>query len=111
MPSIRIYGRSEVFPCNLTTTILNTLMKNGYPIATVCGGRAACGKDVIRIREGLQFTSPRREMELRRLAALAGAGEPAGEDIRLACQTYVRGDVVIEVFHVWKDGEAAVGSS
>jgi len=111
MPSIRIHGRAEVYPCNLTTSILNTLMKNGYPIATLCGGRAACGKDVIRIREGLRFTSPRREVEMRRLAALEAAGEPSGEDIRLACQTYVRGDVVIEVFHVRSDGEAVAGSS
>ena len=39
-------------------------------------------------------------METRRLASLEKAGEPSGDDIRLACQSYVRGDVIIEVLHL-----------
>ncbi len=105
MPKIRIYGRPEVFDCNLTTSILNVLLSNAFPIATVCGGRAACGRDLIRIREGAAFFSPRREREIRRLASLAAAGEPSGADMRLACQSYVRGDVVIEVLHLHGDEE------
>ena len=100
MPSIRIHGRQEALECNLTTSILNVLLRNRFPIHTLCGGRASCGRDLIRIREGAEFVSPRREMEKRRLASLASAGEPSGDDIRLACQSYVRGDVVIEVFHL-----------
>ncbi len=100
MASIRIVGREAVYPTNLTTSILNVLMKNGFPIQTVCGGRAQCGRDLIRIISGAELLSPRREMETRRLASLAGEGEPSGPDIRLACQTYVRGDVVIEVLHL-----------
>lgn len=111
MPSIRVHGRDGVFPCNLTTSILNVLLQNGFPIATFCGGRAACGRDVIRILEGAEFLSPRREAESRRLAALAEAGEPAGRDIRLACQTYVRGDVTIEVFHLRGDEGGGRGAS
>jgi ferredoxin len=100
MPKIRIHGRPEVFECNLTTSVLNVLLRNRFPITTLCGGRASCGKDLIRIREGAEFFSPRREMETRRLAAVARAGEPSGDDMRLACQSYVRGDVVIEVIHL-----------
>ncbi len=100
MPRIRIFGRPEVFECNLTTSVLNVLLRNRFPIHTECGGRASCGRDMIRIREGAQFFSPRRELEARRLAALAKAGEPSGDDIRLACQSYVRGDVTIEVLHL-----------
>ena len=110
MPSIRIHGKEEVFPCNLTTSILNVLLQNGFPIETFCGGRASCGRDVIRIREGAEFLSPRREMESRRLAALAAAGEPSGGDIRLACQTFIRGDVVIEVFHLRREENAGSGT-
>jgi ferredoxin len=99
MPSIRIHGGPEVYPCNLTTSILNVLLQNAFPIETVCGGRASCGRDLIRIHAGAEFLSPRRESEIRRLAALAEAGEPSGPDIRLACQSYVRGDVEIEVLH------------
>ena len=99
MPSIRIQGRPDVFECNLTTSVLNVLLRNRFPIDTLCGGRASCGRDLIRIHDGAQFFSPRREMESRRLASLALSGEPSGDDIRLACQSYVRGDVVIEVIH------------
>jgi len=109
MPSIRIQGQDASFPCDLTTSILNVLMRNGFPIATLCGGRAACGRDLIRIREGLQFTSPRRPNEIHRLAALAKGGEPLGNDFRLACQTYVRGDVVIEVMNLRGPGDTGGG--
>jgi ferredoxin len=100
MPTIRIYGSPEAFECNLTTSILNVLLRNRFPIDTLCGGRASCGRDLIRIREGAAFFSPRRERETKRLASLAAAGEPSGKDMRLACQTFVRGDVVIEVIHL-----------
>jgi ferredoxin len=98
--SISIHGRPEVFPCNLTTSILNVLLLNAFPIETICGGRAMCGRDLVRIRAGAEFLSPRRERETRRLEQLAKEGEPSGPDMRLACQTYVRGDVVIEVIHL-----------
>ncbi len=106
MPTIRIHGRPEAFECSLTTSVLNVLLRNRFPIATLCGGRAICGRDLIRIRKGAEFLSPRREAEKKRLASLAAAGEPSGPDIRLARQTYVRGDVVIEVFHFRGDEEA-----
>jgi ferredoxin len=109
MPKIRIHGRPEVFECNLTTSVLNVLLRNRFPIHTLCGGRASCGRDVIRIREGAGYFSPRREMEKRRLASLALAGEPSGDDIRLACQSYVRGDVTIEVIHL--AGEEETGAA
>ncbi len=100
MPSIRVHGRAVAFDCSLTTSVLNVLLRNRFPIHTLCGGRASCGRDLIRVREGAEFFSPRREVERRRLASLAAAGEPSGDDIRLACQSYVRGDVVIEVIHL-----------
>jgi ferredoxin len=111
MPKIRVFGRPEVFECNLTTSVLNVLLRNRFPIHTVCGGRALCGRDLIRIREGAQFFSPRREMETRRLAQLAKAGEPSGDDIRLACQSYVRGDVTIEVLHLAGEEETDAADS
>jgi ferredoxin len=100
MATIRIHGHPEVFETNITTSILNVLLKNSFPIETFCGGRASCGRDLIRIRAGAQFVSPRRDAEKRRLAALAAEGEPSGPDMRLACQSYVRGDVEIDVIHV-----------
>jgi len=100
MPIIRIHGRPEAYETNLTTSILNVLLRNRFPIETICGGRALCGRDLIRIRNGAKQVSPRRDAESRRLASLAGEGEPSGPDMRLACQSYVRGDVEIEVIHL-----------
>ena len=100
MPIIRIHGRPEAFEANLTTSILNVLLRNGFPIQTVCGGRAMCGRDLIRVTAGAHLVSPRTEREILRLEALAREGEPSGPDMRLACQSYVRGDVEIEVIHL-----------
>ena len=100
MPSIRIAGHPEKYPAKLTTSILNVLLENRFPIETICGGRAQCGRDLIRILSGAEFLSPRRERETRKLEALAREGQPAGPDMRLACQCYVRGDVEIEVINI-----------
>jgi ferredoxin len=100
MATIRIHGRPEVFTTNITTSILNVLLKNAFPIETYCGGRASCGRDLIRIHSGAEFLSPRRDVETRRLVALAAEGEPSGPEMRLACQSYVRGDVEIEIIHM-----------
>ena len=100
MPIIRIHGRPEAYETNLTTSILNVLLRNSFPIETICGGRALCGRDLIRIRAGAEYMSPRRDTESRRLASLAREGGPSGPDMRLACQSYVRGDVEIEVIHL-----------
>jgi ferredoxin len=107
MASVRVEGSAEVYQANLTTSILNVLLMNTFPIQTSCGGRAQCGRDLIRILSGAQFLSPQRELETRRLASLAREGEPSGPDMRLACQTYVRGDVVIEVIHRQGDPSGA----
>jgi ferredoxin len=100
VPTIRIHGRPESFPANMVTSVLNALLRGGYPIQTICGGRAMCGRDLIRVHAGAGFFSPIREPERLRLASLAAEGEPTGPDIRLACQSYVRGDVEIEVIHL-----------
>ena len=99
-PKIRIHGTSLAFEANLTTSILNVLLRNDFPIDTVCGGKAQCGRDLIRVRSGERNMSPRQDRETRMLADLAQRGEPSGPDMRLACQSYVRGDVEIEVIHM-----------
>ena len=74
-------------------SILNNLLRSGVKISHVCGGRAECGTCRIRILSGAEYLSPMREAEHRRL----NADGPVGEDIRLACQSYTRGNLVIKV--------------
>jgi ferredoxin len=98
MGSIRIVPSGETFPANPAHSILNTLLAAGFPIDTVCGGRAQCGRCLIRVRSGNRFLSPRTPAEKVRLAALgANRSEP---ESRLACQTHARGDVEIEVVNL-----------
>jgi adenylate cyclase len=79
----------------MTTSILNILLKNRFPIDTICGGRAICGRCLIRILSGGAFLSPVGERESIRLAALG-----AGPGMRLACQCHTRGDIEIEVVNI-----------
>jgi ferredoxin len=98
MGSIRIVPGGETFPASPARSILNTLLAGGFPIDTVCGGKAQCGRCLIRIRSGQRFLSPPTPAEKARLAAL-GADRTDPES-RLACQSYARGDVEIEVVNL-----------
>jgi len=98
MASIRILPGGETFPASPARSILNTLLGAGFPIDTVCGGRAQCGRCLIKVHSGLQFFSPRTPAEEARLSALGPGG--AGAESRLACQSYARGDVEIEVVNI-----------
>jgi ferredoxin len=100
MPTIRVRGHPKAFQAKITTSLLNVLVMNGFPIDTVCGGRAQCGRDLIRIVSGAEFLSPLREAERLRLESLAREGQPAGPGMRLACQCYARGDVEIEAINI-----------
>ena len=106
-PKIRIHGTSEVFEGNLTTSILNILLRNDFPIQTVCGGKAECGRDIIRVRSGEKHLSALKERETKILKELADRGYPSGPKIRLACQCYVHGDVEIEVFNLTRKPKQA----
>jgi ferredoxin len=98
MASIHIIPGGETFPASPVRSILNTLLAAGFPIDTVCGGKAQCGRCRIEVRSGLQFLNPRTPAEEARLAALGL--EAPGPGSRLACQSYTRGDVEIEVVNI-----------
>jgi adenylate cyclase len=94
MAKVRIHGTTEVIQAGMLTSLLNALLSQGFPIRTLCGGKAQCGRCLIKIRSGASLLSPIREEERRKLQTLG-----AGPDHRLACQCYARGDVEIEVIH------------
>jgi 2Fe-2S ferredoxin len=98
MATIRISPSGETFPASPARSILNTLLAGGFPIDTVCGGRAQCGRCLIRVRSGGRMLNPRTPAEEVRLAAL-GTDRTDAEP-RLACQSHARGDVEIEVVNI-----------
>lgn len=79
-------------------SILNTLMRHGIGIAHTCGGKAICGTCWIKIVSGERFLSPVGEAEAIRLR---GMGNPKGA--RLACQSYVAGEVRIRIPSLGRD--------
>jgi ferredoxin len=94
VPSIRIHESGEVFQTGILTSLLNTLLANGFPIETLCGGRAECGKCLIRVLSGAEQLSAVHPKERQRLDSLG-----VSPGMRLACQCYSRGDVEIEVIN------------
>jgi adenylate cyclase len=91
---IRIKGRDEAIPSSPAISLLNTLQRNAVPIQTICGGRAQCGRCLIRIISGAQWMNKKNAREITRLKALN-----ASKDMRLACQSYTRGDIEIEIIN------------
>ena len=89
---IRVQGRAEPLPSNPAVSILVTLQRHGVPIDTVCGGRAQCGRCLIRVEAGSEGMNRPAAAELHRLETLG-----AGPGHRLACQSYARGDITIRI--------------
>lgn len=72
-------------------TILETSCANGIAHISECGGRARCSTCRVIVVDGLENCMPRNALE-ERLAARKGFYP----EIRLACQTRVRGDVTLK---------------
>lgn len=72
-------------------TILETSCANGIAHVSECGGRARCSTCRVMIVEGLEHCEPRNALE-QGMAARKGFYP----EIRLACQTRVRGDVTLK---------------
>jgi adenylate cyclase len=91
---IRIKGIEKTISSSPAVSILNLLQRNDVRIQTICGGRAQCGRCMIRIVSGAEKMSRKNEREIVRLAKMN-----AGADIRLACQSYTRGDIEIQIIN------------
>jgi ferredoxin len=96
---IRIKGREEAISSSPAVSILNLLQRDRVSIRTVCGGRAQCGRCLIRVLSGAEMMNKKNQRELIRLKAMN-----AGEDMRLACQSYTRGDIEIEIINSGRPG-------
>jgi len=73
-------------------SLLLVAKRAGVPLTHRCGGHARCGTCRVRVVEGGEHLTERGETETRILDILK-----ADPDERLACQSWVRGDVTIRV--------------
>ena len=101
---IRIKGREDPILSSPAVSLLNLLQRNGIPIQTVCGGRAQCGRCLVRILSGSEKMNKKNQREITRLQALN-----AGENMRLACQSHTRGDIEIEIINRPPTGTGSSG--
>lgn len=91
MPRIRFDTTDKVveFPAGDEVNLLRVAIRNDCGIPFKCAS-GNCGTDRVRVLEGGEHCDPPRRRERERLEGLTEQG------YRLACQTYVRGDVTIE---------------
>ncbi|KPJ88029.1 MAG: hypothetical protein AMS17_06840 [Spirochaetes bacterium DG_61] len=100
MPEIHILNTGKKTRTNLVTSLLVSLQIDQVPIENVCGGRAKCGKCAVRVLNGGEYLSPVKVSEKKKLESMG-----AEANTRLACQTYTRGDIEIEVLNIQQKGE------
>lgn len=92
MATIKVQDLNATIPAQPGQSILNSLIHEGQPITTTCGGKARCGCCRIRILEGNIGVSQVNEQEIRKLG-----DEVISQKWRLACQTHILRDITIYI--------------
>ena len=84
MPLVaRARSRDRVVPG--AGNLMDRLLAAGFPVASSCSGRGACGRCVVEVLEGREALTPTKPREIRTLER--NGLEPP---LRLACQCSVR---------------------
>lgn len=90
MPRIRFLPDRRVVEAREAETVLDSALRAGIPHAHACGGNARCSTCRVLVVDGLDACSAPTPQEIE-VATMAGLEPP----VRLACQTYVHGDVSV----------------
>lgn len=88
MPLIQYLPEEKEVEVDPSETILAASLRCGIPHAHACGGNARCSTCRIIVLDHLDHCAPRNDLELQLAERLSFTPE-----IRLACQTTVRGDI------------------
>jgi adenylate cyclase len=86
-------------------TLLQLALKHGVPLVHECGGNARCSTCRVMISDGIENVLPRNAAE-QKLADFKGFED----DVRLACQTRVRGPVRVRRL-VFDETDAAIAEA
>lgn len=90
MPHLRYSPDGQTVIADMTETILQASLRCGIPHTHVCGGHARCSTCRVLVTAGLEHCSARNVREQQMADKLHFS-----PDIRLACQTVARGDVML----------------
>ena len=95
MPKVSVRPLDIEFEASEGETIMGAALKHGYYWPTTCGGEGRCTTCACVVVEGMDHLSPRGRSETNVLTDERG---PAvlQQPVRLACQTQVFGDCVVE---------------
>lgn len=102
MPRIRFDTSDQevTFSEGEEVNLLRVALRNDVNLPFKCAS-GNCGTDRVRVLTGLDHCVPARRRERERL------GELLDDGYRLACQTYVQGDVVV----AWDPDQTALGAT
>jgi uncharacterized 2Fe-2S/4Fe-4S cluster protein (DUF4445 family) len=79
-------------PCADGESVFEVGRRSGIAISTACVGKATCGLCRVKIVDGEAYLSPLNAAEKKHLGNVYFLNK-----VRLACQTRVSGDVVVDV--------------
>lgn len=88
---IKIWSNNQIqqIECNEEENLLDAMRRQGIPYYSDCGGRGSCGKCKIKITSG---TAEPGSEDLKKISA-----REQGEGYRLACRTFPKGELEIEL--------------
>ena len=95
MPKVTIRPLDIEFEAPEGETIMGAAQKQGYYWPTTCGGEGRCTTCACVVVEGMDRLSPRGRSETKVLTEERGPSV-LQQPVRLACQTQVFGDCVVE---------------
>jgi 2Fe-2S ferredoxin len=95
MPKVTVRPSEIEFEVPAGETIMGAAEARGYYWPTTCGGEGRCTTCACVVVEGMERLSPRGRSEERVLVSERGRAI-LQQPVRLACQTQVYGDVVVE---------------
>lgn len=93
MPIVRVEPSGIELDVKEGETAMAAAIRLGYKWPTLCNGEAACAVCRMEVTSGEENLGPQQPDEIETLST--AVGRPRGENVRLACQARVHGDVVV----------------
>ena len=95
MPTVTVRPSGITFDAAPGQTVMAAALDAGLRWPTVCGGQGDCLVCHIEVLDGPQHLSVPTDAEAQAVRGLSGDRGGRGEQVRLACQAGVNGDVVV----------------
>ena len=95
MPNLTILPLNLTIEAEIGATIMETAWSHHFYWPTTCGGQGICTSCACTVENGAENLDPLGRSEQKALAAEFSEGTILRQQLRLACQARVRGNVTI----------------